>query len=156
MTNDSDAKSTSGLGAVPLKFVVIAVSVFLAFMLVVVIFVEYTGSDLNRRGMSVSLFVPTAEELSDGDEYYSILSGLTDKTSEVCPLVGCNQAYEGDRVTLVRFDTKKQATVYTALLAGEAYQSDWIVAHFTDPTITDEHRMRLAGSLDGAWASDDL
>lgn len=144
------AVNVSGRGSFVAKIAavcVIAVGAALVFYLLFV----YDS----RKDLALETFVPEVGA-SDYEFMMGTLSGLTDKTEEMCSgSLTCNQAFVGDRVSLLRFDTKDDALAYYVEARGRAYQSGWIVIDYTDPEITDEERFDLQNMIDQTWASGD-
>ncbi|NLC98281.1 MAG: hypothetical protein GX678_04305 [Actinomycetales bacterium] len=111
--------------------------------------------DSFRRDIPLSLYVPRAHDVERGTYSAPVLVGLSEKTDEICSVNECNQAFEGNRVKLMRFDSKAKASKFARSLDGStAYRSGWIVVQFTDPTVSREERFRLAFLLDSTWTSE--
>ena len=88
----------------------------------------------------------------DGQGGVGLLTGATDVTSEVCgPDFPCESAWGNDDMVLMKFETQDAAAATARALAGDAYRSDWLVAHFVGEHVSAEDRLFAAEALDGTW-----
>ncbi|MDQ4502937.1 hypothetical protein [Sinomonas sp. ASV322] len=109
--------------------------------------------DGSRRNLSPSKFVVGPGATADWA--YSV-EGLHDETKNLCgpDKIDCKEGYRGDRLTLLRFDSKDKAQDYAASLGSNGYQSHWLVADFSHAPLGATDRLRVKRVLDETWGSE--
>lgn len=79
------------------------------------------------------------------------VSNAVDVTEDVCPDVGCVEAYDTTEALYVRFAGRDDAARYTAASA-DAFQSNYIVMDFSaKPDAEPERQERAMGYLVSTW-----
>jgi hypothetical protein len=121
---------------------VIALIVLFGVCIVLWLFLRDSRVDLQPEN-----FVPAS-----GQSGISLLTNARDVTAEVCgEELSCESAWGSADMVLMKFATQDGAATAARTLGGQAYRSDWLVAHFTGEGISEEERRWAAEALDGAW-----
>jgi len=121
--------------------------VFLVITICVVIVVLWLFLRDSRVDLQPDAFVP-----ADGQSGISLLADARDVTTEVCANeINCETAWGNTDMVLMKFATQDGAAAAARALGGQAYRSDWLVAHFTGEGISAEERRWATEALDGAW-----
>ncbi|MEA5454976.1 hypothetical protein SPF06_09620 [Sinomonas sp. JGH33] len=114
--------------------------------------IAYVTFHDSRQDLPLSNFVPNPSNPGASDYAFE---GLRDATGTLCGpgKINCSEAYRGERLTLLRFDSKNKAQNYAVSLGEDGHQSDWIVADFSRAPLSDFDRLMVRQSLDGTWST---
>lgn len=98
--------------------------------------------------------LPGTAATFETEEGWPRIGDPRDTTRQDCDAaIPCNQAVTANRVSFYRFEEKEDAARLADRLGQDAYQSNWIVIKFTDPTLTSKDRVFMQSIFDSSNTS---